>query len=436
MSDDVKQFLVPDLGEGLEEATIVCWNVAVGDHVELNQTLCSLETAKAEVEIPSPYAGRIVELRGEEDDVLEVGSLLLRIDTGLASATSADLDAAGRSDTGNGLTGSSSSSSSGEVRTAVLVGYGADAGIDNSRRSPGALGRNTGRSRRPRAAPPVRKLAAELRVDLNQVGPGSGPDGLVTRDDVLLAAHVDDSTIVEAPTDRRHDVIPVNRVQARMADRMVRSRSEIPDAHSSVHVDFTSLLQLRDRFRNAKSADAQDVTPFVLTMRLLVIALSHNKVFNSTWVDTANGPQVHAHRAIHLGFGVATRRGLLVPVVADAQKKTTLVLAARVTELIRGAREGSLKPTELSGSTFTVSNFGALGIDEGVPVINHPEAAILGMGSLRPRAVVVDGELAVRPMMTITCAFDHRIADGAQLANFLCEIRDLIESPETALLDL
>lgn len=436
MSEDVKQFLVPDLGEGLEEVTIVCWNVAVGEHVGLNQTLCSLETAKAEVEIPSPYAGRIVELRGEEDDVLEVGSLLVRIDTGPASTRPPESDAAQNGHyNGNGLVAGSAESPSGDVRTAVLVGYGADAGIDASRRSPGPAGRNSGRSRRPRAAPPVRKLAAELMVDLDQVVPGSGPDGLVTRDDVLLAAQSADATIPEA-SDRRHDVIPVNRVQARMADRMVRSRSEIPDAHSSVHVDFTSLLQLRDRFRNAKAAGAQDVTPFVLTMRLLVVALTHNRVFNSTWVDTANGPQVHAHRAIHLGFGVATRRGLLVPVVADAQKKTTLGLAARVADLIRGAREGTLKPTELSGSTFTVSNFGALGIDEGVPVINHPEAAILGMGSLRPRAVVVEGELTVRPMMTISCAFDHRIADGAQLASFLCEIRDLIESPETALLDL
>jgi pyruvate dehydrogenase E2 component (dihydrolipoamide acetyltransferase) len=171
-------------------------------------------------------------------------------------------------------------------------------------------------------------------------------------------------------------------------------------------------------------------------LRLLVIALTHNKMFNASWVDTPNGPQVHAQRAVHLGFGVATPRGLMVPVVADAQNKTTLELAARVAELIRGAHDASLKPTELQGSTFTVSNFGALGLDEGVPVINYPEAAILGVGSLKPRAVVVDDELVVRPTMTLTCAFDHRIADGAQVAAFLGELRDLIEAPELALLDL
>ncbi|MET0456774.1 MAG: dihydrolipoamide acetyltransferase family protein [Mycobacterium sp.] len=426
-SDSVKQFLVPDLGEGLEEATIVCWNVAVGDEVILNQTLCSLETAKAEVEIPSPYAGRIVELRGKEDDVLQVGSVLVRIDT------AADAAAPPNPVSANGSAAADPPASG--VRTSVLVGYGADGAIDTSRRRTHGSSARSGRSR-PRAAPPVRKLAAELRVDLDSLQPGSGPGGVITRDDVLTAADSSASASTEAPSDRGHDVIPVNRVQSRMADRMLRSRSEIPDAHCSVQVDYTGLLQLRDRFRGAAGDNGQHVTPFVLTMRLLVVALTHNKVFNSTWVETANGPQVHSHRAVHLGFGVATPRGLLVPVVAEAQKKTTLGLAARVAELIRGAREGSLKPTELQGSTFTVSNFGALGLDEGVPVINHPEAAILGMGSLKPRAVVVDDELVIRPTMTITCAFDHRIADGAQVATFLCELRDLIESPEIALLDL
>jgi 2-oxoisovalerate dehydrogenase E2 component (dihydrolipoyl transacylase) len=174
----------------------------------------------------------------------------------------------------------------------------------------------------------------------------------------------------------------------------------------------------------------------VLTLRLLTIALTHHLVLNSTWVDTAGGPEVQLHSAVHLGFGVAAPRGLLVPVVTDAQDKSTRALAAAVSRLIRDARAGTLAPSELSGSTFTVSNFGALGLDEGVPVINYPEAAILGMGSLKPRPVVVDDAVVIRPTMTLTCAFDHRIADGAQVAGFLREMRALLESPETALLDL
>jgi pyruvate dehydrogenase E2 component (dihydrolipoamide acetyltransferase) len=141
------------------------------------------------------------------------------------------------------------------------------------------------------------------------------------------------------------------------------------------------------------------------------------------------------HSAVHLGIGVAAPRGLLVPVVKDAQDKSTRELAAAVARLVEESRAGTVKPAELQGSTFTVSNFGALGLDEGVPVINYPEAAILGIGSLKPRAVVVDGAVVARPTMTVTCAFDHRIADGAQVAAFLGELQRLIETPELALLD-
>jgi 2-oxoisovalerate dehydrogenase E2 component (dihydrolipoyl transacylase) len=393
----VKEFLVPDLGEGLEDATITGWSVAVGDDVELNQTLCTVETNKAEVEIPSPYAGRIVELGGAEGDTLNVGTLLVRIATEATAPTT--------------------SKDESPKRKPVLVGYGADDEMDSSRR--GSVGR------RPRAKPPVRKLAAELNVDLSAVA-GSGPDGVITREDVLAAAGT------SAPTP---EMVAVRGVQAEMAHRMTLSRRQIPDAHAGVQVDCSSLIRIRDRLRDGTD-DESPITPFVLTLRLLTIALRRHPNLNSTWVDTTDGPQIHLHSAVHLGFGVAAPRGLLVPVVSDAQDKTTRELATVVARLIRDARAGTLKPSELQGSTFTVSNFGALGLDEGVPVINYPEAAILGMGSLKPRPVVVEGEVVVRPTMSLTCAFDHRIVDGAQMAAFLGELRKLIEAPELALLDL
>jgi 2-oxoisovalerate dehydrogenase E2 component (dihydrolipoyl transacylase) len=396
-STQVKEFLVPDLGEGLEDATVTSWSVAVGDEVELNQTLCTVETNKAEVEIPSPYAGRVVELGGAEGQTLDVGAVLVRIAT-------SDVEAA-------------PSQNGGPKRKPVLVGYGADDEMDTSRRRP--VGD------RPRAKPPVRKLASELNVDLSRVT-GSGPEGIITREDVLAAAGR------SAPSP---DMVAVRGVQAEMAHRMTVSRKEIPDAHAGVHVDCIELLRLRDRIHEATEDDTT-VTPFVLTLRLLTIALRHHPNLNSTWVDTTDGPQIHVHSAVHLGFGVAAPRGLLVPVVSDAQDKTTRELAEVVNRLIRDARAGTLKPSDLQGSTFTVSNFGALGLDDGVPVINYPEAAILGMGSLKPRAVVVNGEVVARPTMGLTCAFDHRIVDGAQVAAFLKELRDLIESPELALLDL
>ncbi|MGH3967310.1 MAG: biotin/lipoyl-containing protein, partial [Mycobacterium sp.] len=248
MSDQqVKSFVVPDLGEGLEEVTLSCWNVAVGDEVELNQALCSVETAKAEVEIPSPYPGRIVELGGAAGDVLPVGSLLVRIDTAFGAASNGESPA----------------------RRPVLVGYGADDELDTSRR--------------PKAKPAVRKLAAELLVDLRNVPPG--PDGLIGREAVLAAAGVGS----ERPG-ISYDVLPVRGAHAEMAERMTLSRSRIPDAHASVQVDCSNLVRLQDRLQ---------VTPFVLTLRFLVIALLHHKIVNSTWAEGPDGAQVHTHHAVH-----------------------------------------------------------------------------------------------------------------------------------------
>ncbi|OBH27157.1 branched-chain alpha-keto acid dehydrogenase subunit E2 [Mycobacterium sp. E1715] len=385
MSAEIREFRVPDLGEGLQEVTVTRWNVVAGDDVELNQVLCSVETAKAEVELPSPYAGRIVETHGAEGDVLDVGAVLVRIDT-----TPLNND---------------TPPTAGALPT--LVGYGADDGIDASRR--------TGR---PLAAPPARKLAKELMVDLRSLQ--RDPDSIITRADVLAAADQNGG-----------DVRPVRGVQARMAEKMTLSHKEIPAAKVSVAVDCTELMRLSNR----TPAD-QKITPFVLTMRLLLIALRHNEIVNSTWVDSPDGPQIRVHRRVHLGFAVATPRGLLVPVITDAHDKTTRELATRAAELIGGARAGTLTPGELRGSTFTVTNFGALGADDGVPVINHPEAAILGMGAIKPRPVAVDDRVVVRQTMTLTCVFDHRVADGAQAARFVTELRDLVESPMTALLDL
>ena len=277
----IKSFRVPDLGEGLEEVTVTQWHVATGDDVELNQVLCTVETAKAEVEIPSPYAGRIVERNGAEGDVVNVGAVLLRIDT---APSSGELPA---------------------VETAVptLVGYGADSAIDTSRRAT-----------RPLAAPPVRRLAKELRVDLNSVQRGAGV--VITREDVLSAARGNGNGA---------DVRPVWGVQARMAAKMAVSHKEIPAAKVAVEVDCTELVRLSDRFSSAE----ETITPFVLVLRLLVIALRHNEMLNSTWVDSPQGPQVRVEHRVHLGIAAATERGLLVPVIADGAQAAQFVCELR-----------------------------------------------------------------------------------------------------------
>jgi pyruvate dehydrogenase E2 component (dihydrolipoamide acetyltransferase) len=397
--DTTREFLVPDLGEGLPDATVTSWAVAVGDSVELNQTLCTVETNKAEVEIPSPYAGRVVELGGRQGATLAVGTLLARIDTGEpAPKQERDSKLESESDPDRKPT-----------RTPVLVGYGADETMDVSRR--------------PRAAPKTRKLAAELAVDLSQV---QSLNGIITREEVLAAA--ESVPQLEGP---ESEIIPVRGVQARMATQMALSRSTIPDANASVQVDCSALLRIRDRL-----SEGVPVSSLVLTLRLLTITLTRHRRLNASWVETTAGPEIRLNRDVRLGLAVATERGLVVPVITDAQKRTLRELSGIVDDLVVRARAGSLAPSQLGGSTFTVSNFGALGLDEGVPVINHPEAAILGMGALKPRAVVIDGAVVARPTMTLTVAFDHRIIDGAQAAAFLTDLRGLIEAPEIALLDL
>ncbi|MFB6531400.1 dihydrolipoamide acetyltransferase family protein [Streptomyces sp. NPDC056399] len=464
----IREFLVPDLGEGLLDATVVAWLVAPGDTVAVNQPLCVLETAKAEVEIPSPYAGTVVERRGEPGETLPVGTPLILVDSGAPTATGrgpgiaanrgpaanpdpvVNPDPAANPGAAASVVPGTAVDAQGADRTGadsgpVLVGYGtgagagagADAGRRAVRRRPAprrtqsAAPTDTGR---PRAKPPVRHLARTLGVDLAALGAGSGPEGTITRTDVhAAAASLTTGAAGDGGSASGTRSIPVRGIRARTAAHMERARREIPDAHCSLTVDFSRLLVLRDRLR-ARDAESA-ATPFALLLRLLTLTLREHPRLNATYVQ--DGPEVRTYEAVHLGIGTATPRGLVVPVVRDAQDLSTVRLARELARLADGARTGALTPRELTGSTFTVSNFGALGLDEGVPVVNHPEAAILGVGSIRPRPHVVDGDrLVVRPTAKLTCAFDHRVCDGAEAAAFLTALGALVEDPDTLLLSL
>lgn len=444
-----RDFLVPDLGEGLEEASIVEWLVPLGGRVDLNTPLCVLETAKATVEIPSPYAGRLVERGGEEGGTLGVGSLLARVQV-VAAVPDGQPE---RPD--NALAAS-------PRRAPTLVGYGVDDNQDRSWRvgPPRLADRSSAQapgpspppaSARPLAKPPVRRLARSLNVELADLAPGSGRGGIVTREDVLAAASPRPAAPYGAPATTITAVRPadnhvggtvgsadttvrVQGIRARIAERMSLSRSRIPDATCSVNVDCGKLLDLRGRLNSAAehAGAAPVITPFALIGRLLVHALTIHPALNSSFLD--DGPSISLYRSVHLGVATATERGLLVPVVRSAQALSTLRLAEEIARLAEAARAGTATPAELTGSTFTVSNFGALGLDEGIPVINYPEAAILGVGSMKPRPVVVGGQIVARPTATLTCAFDHRVADGAEAGAFLRELAALVEEPDLLLL--
>jgi 2-oxoisovalerate dehydrogenase E2 component (dihydrolipoyl transacylase) len=391
-----EDFLLPDVGEGLEEATIVEWLVEIGSPVALNQPLCIIETAKAEVDLPAPFAGTLVARHGEPGDTLAVGTVLARFavpDRTPAAAT-----------------------------PAVLVGYGV-AEPPPPTRAP-ALRRPGAGDPAVQAKPPVRKLARDLGVDLAALAPGTGPEGRVTRDDVLAAAGPREGT---GPRPAG-GTIPLTGVRGRMAERMAQTRS-IPMASCAVWADATRLLAVRDDLQRRAGVR---LTPFAVLLRLLVEALGQHPLLNSRLDEERR--VIHLLPEVHLGVATDTDRGLAVVVVRDARRRTLVDLAAEVETLITAAREGRATPAQLSGSTVTVSNFGALDVDEGTPVVNPPEAAIVGVGALRPRPVALDGQLMIRTTVRLSCTFDHRILDGAAAARFLGDLRALVEEPARALL--
>jgi pyruvate dehydrogenase E2 component (dihydrolipoamide acetyltransferase) len=427
------QITLPDLGEGLTEATLVAWRVAVGDAVAVDQVVAEVETAKATVELPAPHAGVVVELHAAEGDEIKVGAPLLALDSD--AATDAPDDGSAARPTGDGAPaddGMPADDGGEEERDGdVLVGYGTGAGGRRRRRRGSGRAASTppaAHATRPRAKPPVRKLAKDLGVDLEQVG-GTGPDGRVTRDDIRAAAAAGSTAEGRSTPSGDRAAGPsrevVTGVRARIADHVATAWREIPAASCWVEVDATALLELRDEL----VADLPDVriTPLAVVLRCCAVALRRVPALNASF--DADAREIVHHDQVHLGVATQTDRGLLVPVVRDAGALAIPDLARRIEDLAGRARADALAPTELRGSTFTVSNFGAFGIDGGGPIINHPEAGILGVGRIAERPWVVDGQVAVRQVVQLSLTFDHRVCDGAEAAGFLRLVADLLERP-------
>ncbi|MGK3204625.1 dihydrolipoamide acetyltransferase family protein [Amycolatopsis sp. MEPSY49] len=388
-------FLLPDLGEGLTEAAILNWHVDVGDTVKVDQIVVEVETAKAAVEVPVPFAGVVSALHGEPGQLLPVGAPLLSVG-GFAEP---------------GVTTSSGSGN-------VLIGYGT---APTTRRK---------RARRveapaPKAKAPgvispfVRKLASDNGIDLAKLTP-AGPDGIIRRADVEAA--------LKKPA-AKGKRIPLTGVRKAVADKLTTSRREIPEATVWVDVDATELVAARAAL-NAKSD--RPVSLLGLIARFAVAGLRKFPELNSR----VEGDEIVLLDEIHLGFAAQTDRGLVVPVVRDAGALSTRDLSAAIGDRARTARDGKLAPADLTGGTFTVNNYGVFGVDGSAAIINHPEAAILGIGRIIDRPWVVDGALGVRKVCELTLAFDHRVCDGGTAGGFLRFVADCVESPVTALGDL
>ena len=427
MSDQV--FLLPDLGEGLTEADILSWRVGVGDTVTVDQVVVEVETAKAAVEVPVPFAGTVTALHGAPGATLRVGEPLISVGAPSPTTTAAPpLD---------------------EPSGNVLIGYGTSADKPARRRraaapprtvaSPPAPPREHEAPPRAQAAPAVarvispvvRDLAREHGLDLSTVRP-SGVGGVIRRADVdaALAARTA-APAQEGTAAGRSDVrIPLNGLRKAVADKLTTSRREIPEATTWVDVDATALLDARAAM-NATLPGAERVGLLALLARLTVAALRRFPQLNAS-VDV-DRRQIVQHGRVHLGIAAQTPRGLVVPVIADADTLTTVELARRLAETTALARDGALPPARLTGGTFTLNNYGVFGVDGSAPIINHPEAAILGIGRILDRPWVVDGAIVVRKVAQISLAFDHRVCDGGEAGGFLRLFADYVEDPVRAL---
>lgn len=478
----VLEFKLPDLGEGLTEAEIVRWLVEVGDVVAIDQPVVEVETAKAMVEVPCPYGGVVTARFGEEGTELPVGAPLLTVAVGApegldlsgASPSSADSGASGASGASAASAGSDTESSGGSGN--VLVGYGTGAPAARRRRvrpdrldravadvvsavaakpatapvsapAPATRVATDGQGPVPVVSPLVRRLARQHDIDLRRLA-GSGPDGLILRADVDRAIRTEEIAAEEtaatagaaqapataaAPTAApAAERIPLRGVRGAVADKLSRSRTEIPDATCWVDADATELMAVRAAMNAATGPSAgPKVSVLALLARICTAALARYPELNST-VDTA-AREIVRLPGVHLGFAAQTERGLVVPVVRDAHTRSAESIGAEIARLTELARTGKLSPAQLTGGTFTLNNYGVFGVDGSTPIINHPEAAMLGVGRVMPKPWVHRGELAVRQVVQLSLTFDHRVCDGGTAGGFLRYVADCVEQPAVLL---
>jgi 2-oxoisovalerate dehydrogenase E2 component (dihydrolipoyl transacylase) len=491
----LRTFRLPDPGEGLVEADIVTWRVAVGDQVKVNDILLEVETSKSLVELPTPYAGTVVELLVNEGDTVDVGTPIISIEDGVA-APAEDKPAAPEA------------GGDGDGRVANLVGYGPRAtearrrprkasgdrageahdrvadtfsvGAPVSRRAddrtplaaadaPDGPAGGTGRPLpRPGTAapepvltggavlakPPVRKLAKDLGVDLGAIA-GSGEGGVITRDDVERAAAdqaagavevaepaagedvgAARATVTRLPAQAAETRIPIKGVRKATAQAMVQSAFTAPHVSEWLTCDVSATVALLDRLRGRREFAEIKITPLSIIARAVCLALARTPELNSAW-DEAAGEIVIKH-SVNLGIATATPRGLLVPIIKSANAMSVVDLAAKINDVVGTAREGRTQPAEMSGGTFTITNIGVFGIDGGTPILNPGESGVLCVGQIarRPWVVGNGAEERIEPrwLTTLALSFDHRLADGEQGSTFLANVAAILNDPGLALL--
>ena len=449
-------FHMPDAGEGLTEADVVTWRVAVGDTVEVNQPLVEIETAKSLVELPCPFDGVVTRLLVTEGETVEVGAPIVEFDVDPGGEPAAEPPATDAAEAAPAAPVASApapvaatAASSADDSPAVLVGYGVKSGSAHRRpRKEGALepiGGADGASDYPvLAKPPVRKLAKELGVDLTTVTP-SGPGGLVTRDDIEQAAKAKSTrTLTTYATDDqpwlesgyssdggRSTRVPVKSVRKRTAEAMVRSAFTAPHVTVFHTVDVTESMELVKRLKADREFADVRVTPLLIAAKALLLAVRRHPEVNASWDDDAQ--EIVYKHFVNLGIAASTPRGLLVPNIKDAHRLPMKELAIEIGELTSQARANRTSPAALSGGTITITNVGTLGIDNGTPILNPGESAILAFGAIREQPWVHEGEIKIRWVTQLALSFDHRLVDGELGARVLADIARVMNDPAQGL---
>jgi 2-oxoisovalerate dehydrogenase E2 component (dihydrolipoyl transacylase) len=480
----IKEFNLPDLGEGLTEGEILAWLVKVGDTIELNQPIVEVETAKAAVEIPAKWAGQVQAIFHPEGTTVEVGTPIIAIDTDpgagpldapsttampgsdLPTPSAASLAAVELAPAEGmvepGLIGGAAPGG----RTAVLVGYGPRTTAAKRRPRKGAVPAQAEAPVAPApvapqpvtpepvrsgnggpvtgglvlAKPPVRKLAKDLGVDLSTLT-GSGPLGSITREDVQQAASgavavaepvVATSTATSAASfgADREQRIPVKGVRKLTAENMSRSAFTAPHVTEFLTVDVTRAMKALERLRGRREWRDVRVSPLLLVAKAVLLAVKRHPMVNSTWA----GDEIVVKDYVNLGIAAATERGLIVPNVKDAGRLSLRELADTLNDLVQTAKSGRTSPADMSGGTLTITNVGVFGVDTGTPILPPGESAILAFGAVREMPWVHKGKVKARQVTTLGLSFDHRIIDGELGSKFLRDIGDFLADPEAALL--
>ncbi|MGI5258956.1 dihydrolipoamide acetyltransferase family protein [Streptomyces angustmyceticus] len=471
-----REFKMPDVGEGLTEAEILKWYVQPGDTVTDGQVVCEVETAKAAVELPIPYDGVVHELNFGEGVTVDVGTVIISVDTdpgaGPAAAQPAPPEAAASPD----------EEAEPQGRQAVLVGYGAapsstkrrarkpQAGVPaqpeparaavqaelNGRAAaapaapvaPVANGTGVGQAGRPLAKPPVRKLAKDLGIDLAAVAP-TGPGGLITREDVhaaaapavaSVAAPAESAVPVSAAPESvpaEHGVVdaaarerrvPVKGVRKATAQAMVASAFTAPHVTEFITVDVTRTMKLVQELKQDPDMAGLRVNPLLLVAKAFLVAIKRHPEVNAAW-DEARQEIVYKDY-VNLGIAAATPRGLIVPNIKDAGVKTLPQLAAELGDLVATARDGKTSPAAMTGGTVTITNVGVFGVDTGTPILNPGESAILAFGAVKLQPWVHKGKVKARQVTTLALSFDHRLIDGELGSKLLADVAALLERPK------